>query len=99
MPKITLPKETMLEILEEEDLVRSDEIVDKRRWALTHELIFQHEDKLYRTHYSVGATENQDEGPWEYVKTVECTEVEEYDKIVKAYRAVECTSRHLMSSP
>lgn len=53
-----------------------DTIVDTSRWSIQHEIIFEYEGKFYRTYYSVGATEMQDERPWEYDDTVECTEVE-----------------------
>lgn len=53
-----------------------DTIVDTSRWSVQHEIIFEFQGKFYRTYYSVGATEMQDERPWEYDDTVECTEVE-----------------------
>lgn len=53
-----------------------NDIVDTSRWSIHHEIIFEHDGKFYRTHYSVGATEYQDESPWEYDDEVECTEVE-----------------------
>ncbi len=86
-------KEQMLEILNDDvgEVVR-DEIVGKTRWSLTHELIFALDGKLYKTLYNVGATETQDEGPWEYDKEVWCTEVERYEKTVHAYRPVLVTA-------
>lgn len=64
----------------------SDTIVDHRRWAVTHELIFKHENKYYRTHYSQGATENQDESPWEFDEGgVVCEEVVPTEKVVTVY--------------
>ena len=66
-----------------------DELVSTSRWSIQHYLVFKHEDKFYETHYSTGATENQDEGPWEYEDDpIECQEVEAYQKTVTAYRAV-----------
>lgn len=53
-----------------------NDIVDTSRWSINHEIIFAHDGKFYRTHYSEGATEMQDESPWEYNNEVECTEVE-----------------------
>lgn len=53
-----------------------DKVWDNSRWSIFHEIIFEHEGKFYQTSYSVGATECQDEGPWEYEDEVECTEVE-----------------------
>lgn len=50
--------------------VVSDVIFDKSRWSLHHELIFRlpgmPDDLAYRTTYSEGSTESQDESPWEY---------------------------------
>lgn len=58
--------------------VVSDTITDTGRWNIEHELIFLDpaDNKYYRTSYREGATELQDERPWEYDKTVEAVEVE-----------------------
>jgi len=56
--------------------VIEDKIIDNSRWSIQHEIIFEVEGKFYRTYYSVGATECQDERPWEYEDEIECTEVE-----------------------
>ncbi|MEK4122065.1 hypothetical protein [Lysinibacillus sp. FSL K6-0102] len=53
-----------------------DEITDTSRWSIHHRIIFKHEGKFYETYYSEGATEMQDERPWEYEDEVECDEVE-----------------------
>jgi len=54
----------------------NDEIIDHSRWSVVHELIFKHSGNLYRTTYSVGATESQCESPFEYDDDeVEVTEV------------------------
>jgi len=53
-----------------------NDIIDNSRWSIYHEIIFKDGDKFYRTSYSVGATECQDESPWEYDDEIECTEVE-----------------------
>lgn len=53
-----------------------DIIINHGRWSVTHELIFKwKDDKIYRTHYSVGATEYQPEEAWEYDDEIECEEV------------------------
>jgi len=46
----------------------SDEIIDHGRWSILHEAIVLKVDEgnFYQTHYSVGATEYQDESPYEY---------------------------------
>lgn len=54
-----------------------DDIIDHQRWSVVHEIIFKDNDgKFYKTHYSEGATESQDESPWECDNDIECTEVE-----------------------
>ena len=46
------------------------EICDHTRWSVHYRLIFripdQPEGEAYEVYYSVGATESQDESPWEY---------------------------------
>lgn len=86
--KTTFTKEELLEILYESNHVVLDEITDTGRWSIHHDLIFKKDDKLYQTTYSVGATESQDEQPWEYEDFVTCTEVEAYYKTVTAYKEI-----------
>jgi len=90
--RVKLPKETLLQILDREHdtaEVISDEIVDSSRWSNHYELIFKLDDKFYRTSYSVGATESQDEGPWEYEEgEIDCTLVEPREVTVIKYVAV-----------
>lgn len=86
---IKLPKETLQDILWESDQVIEDTIEEHSRWSVLHNLIFKHEGKCYQTHYSVGATEYQDERPWEYEDEVECTEVKQVEVTVKKWVAVE----------
>ena len=85
MAKVSFTKEVMLDILDgvTGEVIR-DNIVDTSRWSNIYELIFSlgvadsievGKEVFYRTSYSVGATEYQDEGPWEYDTSVECTEV------------------------
>lgn len=62
-----------------------DKIVDNSRWSIHHEIIFEHEGKFYQAYYSVGATESQDEGPWEYDDEVDCTEVVQQEITVMAW--------------
>ena len=79
---IKLPKELLINILwEDHDLedteVIQDTIVDTSRWSENHELVFKYQGNTYITHYSCGATENQDESPFEYAPDeVECYEAE-----------------------
>ena len=53
-----------------------DTITDTGRWSIYHEIIFEDNGKFYQTCYSEGATECQDERPWEYETEIECYEVE-----------------------
>ena len=66
-----------------------NEIVDSSRWSIRYRLVFQYGDKVYQTYYSVGATENQDESPWEYDDKIKCTEVLEVEVLVKKWVPVE----------
>jgi hypothetical protein len=62
-----------------------DEITDNGRWSIYHRCIFEDNGKFYETHYSVGATESQDERPWEYEENVDCFEVELKEVTVKKW--------------
>ena len=74
---------------EESFEIIEDEISDHTRWNVCHDIVFKHNGKLYESYYQVGATEMQDEQPWEYeMDEVECPEVEAYEKTITAYRAV-----------
>ena len=76
--------ETKFEILE-------NEIQDSSRWSIHYNLIFKEWEtgKIYETYYSVGATEYQEESPFEYEgDEIEVTEVEPYEVTVIKYKAV-----------
>jgi len=67
----------------------AEEITDISRWSIYYSLVFKYEGKFYETDYSVGATEIQDESPWQYAPDeIEVTEVEPYEKTVIDYRPV-----------
>jgi len=94
MPNIlTVPKETVVnewllpfEGNEEFDVeVVEDDITDTGRWSVHHELTVRIKDKFYKTYYSKGATECQDERPFEYDKEVQFTEVKQVEKVVKVW--------------
>lgn len=62
----------------EDQLARiiKDEIYETGRWSNYHKCVFKIGDKYYSTEYSVGATEMQDESPYEYDgEWIEVTEV------------------------
>lgn len=62
-----------------------DTITSTSRWSIHHDIVFAHNGKFYETYYSVGATEMQDESPWEYDTEIECTEVHLVEKTVKVW--------------
>ena len=64
-------------------------LVDSSRWSLRYEQVFSYEGKLYRTDYSKGATECQEESPYEYEpELVDCVEVVAMEVTVTQYNAV-----------
>jgi len=86
---IKLTKEQALNILDDDSCHVLDEQAGRRRWSEDRHLIFRHEGKLLGFHYSRGLTEQQDEGPFEYVDEVEAHEYEEYERKVTSYRRVQ----------
>ena len=91
MTTVTFEKDYM-ELVLWEDAVDAEivvnEIIDTSRWSNHYRLIFKKDYKYYQTFYSSGATESQDESPWEYEDKVKCVEVEPYEKMVIEYRKV-----------
>ncbi len=66
-----------------------DKIIENTRWSILHRLIYKYDGKFYETSYSVGATEQQDERPFEYDDDIiECHEVEPVEVTVTKYRRV-----------
>jgi len=66
--------------------VIKDEIIDTSRWSIHYNMVFKFEDKLYEVQYSCGATEQQDEQPFEYDgDEIECPEVIAVPKTVIDY--------------
>lgn len=68
-----------------------DELVDTSRWSHIHERIYQNleDGKFYSTSYSTGATECQDETPYEYDgDVVEFIEVKAVEKTITVFEAV-----------
>lgn len=82
--KINIPASEMQEILwEQEEDILENKITDHSRWSVHHDIVFRYKDgHTYRTWYSVGATENQDERAWEYEDRVECVRVKQAEKTV-----------------
>lgn len=88
MGKIKLHKDYLLNELDLPDKAIKDTITSTSRWSEYHEIIFSYNDKFYKTHYSQGLTEYQDESPWENEEEVECTEVELVEKTVKVWKEI-----------
>jgi len=66
-----------------------ESIVETSRWAILYEAIFEHEGKYYRTNYRRGATEMQDEQPYEHDDAeIECVEVKKVEKTVEVWENV-----------
>ena len=74
-------------LIDEEGETISDTIVGHRRWSVDYERIFRHEGRFFKTTYSVGATEGQDERPYEYdPDEIECPEVFPTEVITIVYK-------------
>jgi hypothetical protein len=79
------------DILREEKMDEAIEtnLIDSSRWSLVYEMIFEHEGKYYASSYSVGATEQQDESPYENdPDEIECQEVHKVIKTVEVWEPV-----------
>jgi len=91
-----LSKEDAREILWSGDpavKVIDDNIIESTRWSIIHEIVFSWTDEnFYRTTYSVGATESQDESPFEYDDIVECEQVHQVEKTVTVWEAVDANT-------
>ena len=62
-----------------------DEIVENTRWSILHDLIVKKDDEFYLVEYSVGATEEQDERPFEYDIEVVLKQVFPVTKTIVVY--------------
>ena len=66
----------------------ADKITGQGRWTIYHQRIFEVDGKFYETAYSVGATEQQDEAPYEYDKDkVECPEMFPVKRTITMYES------------
>ena len=64
-----------------------DDLIDTTRWSEVHNMVIKKDGRFYQDEYSVGATEMQDESPWEYSEP-NFTEVFPVEKTVIIYKAV-----------
>lgn len=80
-------KEFLQEIEDNDDVeVIETEIIDTTRWSIINRMVFKFEGKFYVTTFSHGATECQDESPYEYEgDEIECKEVFPVQKTITVY--------------
>ena len=84
-------REVMQEIAQEdtdEYKIIETEIVDTTRWATVHVMVFKDlaTSKCYRSYFNRGATEMQDERPYEYDNPIiKCHEVVEKEVLTKKW--------------
>lgn len=67
-----------------EGKIYKDAFVKKHRWNSSYELIFSDpldNTKIWKTRYSVGNTEYQEDRPWQYDDEVECTLVRQVERV------------------
>ena len=82
-------KEFMFEVLcGNKGKIIQNKIIDTGRWSIYYDLTFKLDDKYYNIGYSEGATEQQDESPWEGQEKVDCTEVEPVEKTVTVFEPI-----------
>ena len=93
MPSMKFSKEFMQNTVwecHEETEVIEDKIYGTSRWSELHEVVFSYKGKFYSSGYSKGSTECQYECAYEYADDeIECTEVHQVDKVVKAWVPIE----------
>jgi hypothetical protein len=89
MAKKTFSKDYLIDELELPQTAIENHITGQSGWTVEHEIIFKEGEKHYSTYYEIGATERQDEGPWEYEDDIECEEVELKEVTVKKWVPVD----------
>lgn len=86
--KLILSEKEAKAILWEETpykIVRN-ELVDNTRWNLVYGLVVEKDGKFFRTEYQTGATESQDNSPFDYMDEVEFEEVFPVEKTITVYQ-------------
>lgn len=87
--KLNLTADEARDILSEDNedfRIIKDEIIETSRWSILHYLTVQRisDGKFFGSAYSEGATEQQDESPWEYYEP-EFVELVPVEKTVIVY--------------
>lgn len=90
--KLQLTKEEAERVINddhEEFVVIDSSIVDATRWSIIYRVVIQRKSdgKYFADTYGVGATECQDERPWEYSEP-DFEEVQKIEKTVWVYEPV-----------
>lgn len=71
-----------------EDFVTiKEDIIDTSRWCIIYDIVVKRvsDGKFFKSSYRVGATESQDERPYEYDSEAIFTEVVPVEKTIIAY--------------
>lgn len=67
-----------------------NDMVDTTRWSIQYYQIFEYQGVTYETSYQRGATENQDEQPYEYEnEMITCYEVKAHEVKTVKYKKIE----------
>lgn len=67
----------------------SNELIDHSRWSVIHSIVFEAAGKFYQTTYDRGATEQQEQSPWEYEgNEIACIEVFPVLRTITVYEPV-----------
>ncbi len=91
MPKIFIPAELARAIVWEdtdEGKLLEKKQVGSSRWSILYEAIVAYQGKTYRACYRVGATEVQEERPWEDDKEAELIEVHQVPKTIQVWENI-----------
>ena len=96
--KRTFDRELLLEILDNGIVndgfvvyqTKVNKIYEHGRWLIKYTFVFwtSNDNKYWSTPYSIGATENQEQGPWDNMAIVTAIQVEPYDVTITKYKAV-----------
>lgn len=82
-------RQQLVDSLDDDDATVLSEICDTSRWSIQYRRVFKLDGKFYETFYSVGATEQQDESPYEYdSESIECDEVAPVEVLMTVYQKV-----------
>ena len=83
-------KKEVLQAIVYDDCINADKVEDiitgTTRWSILHVMIFEYKGKFYRSEYAEGATEMQDERPFEIAADkIECPEVKQKEVMIKKW--------------